>query len=143
MAYYFERMLSIKEQSKRQIIQRHYNSMAESYDNIESEPFYANQYEVYERHLNRNARFVSGSVLDLGCGTGIQTEWLARYGSQVTGIDISDQLLKMAAEKCASYGTVKLAEADAANLPFPDASFDSVVSYGETISHAVVELGHG
>jgi len=37
-------------------------------------------------------------VLDLGCGTGITTEYIAGLGAKVTGIDISPRLIEFAKE---------------------------------------------
>ena len=39
------------------------------------------------------------TVLDLTCGTGAQSLWLAKHGYQVVGIDISPKLLKIAKDK--------------------------------------------
>ena len=40
-----------------------------------------------------------GLVLDLGCGTGTMTELLAEAGYDMTGVDISEEMLELAAEK--------------------------------------------
>ncbi|HYG58780.1 MAG TPA: class I SAM-dependent methyltransferase [Symbiobacteriaceae bacterium] len=66
------------------------------------------------------------AALDLGCGTGVQTQALSRYGLRVTGIDISPEMLARARAK-AIPGAVLL-EGDAASLPFPDEAFDLVIS---------------
>lgn len=39
------------------------------------------------------------SVLDLGCGTGINAVWLARHGFEVTGLDLSPTAITMAKER--------------------------------------------
>lgn len=41
-------------------------------------------------------------VLDVGCGSGWLSEYFARLGYDVTGIDISDDLIRMARERVAS-----------------------------------------
>jgi trans-aconitate methyltransferase len=89
--------------------------------------------ETYARH----ARFVSDlagpvlewlapqageRVLDLGCGDGVLTAELARRGVSVLGIDISESLLKAAAER-----GVETRHMDGQNLPF-DGEFDAVFS---------------
>src|SRR5437879_5601484 len=47
-------------------VRRLYDSMAETYDQVGPEPFYANQYRVYESHLAEHLPLVVGRVLDLG-----------------------------------------------------------------------------
>jgi len=69
----------------------------------------------------------SGDVLDVAIGTGLN---LPHYppGVRVTGVDLSPVMLTAAAKRAADLGlTVALSEADAEHLPFPDASFDTVV----------------
>lgn len=70
-------------------------------------------------------------VLDLGCGTGTLTLLLARADSraQVTGVDADPDALERARAKAAASGTtIELVEGLSSSLPFPDGSFDRVVS---------------
>ncbi len=62
---------------------------------------------------------IEGSVLDIGCGTGILSEGL----DNVVGIDIAIGMVKAYKEK---FGRVVLGDAHA--LPFKDESFDYVIS---------------
>lgn len=66
------------------------------------------------------------SVLDLGCGEGRLSRDLAKLGYRTTGIDSSRRLVGAAVE--ADPGGSYLV-ADAADLPFPDASFDLVCAF--------------
>ncbi|RBM18637.1 class I SAM-dependent methyltransferase [Prauserella sp. PE36] len=68
-----------------------------------------------------------GEVLDVAVGTGLN---LAFYPDAVrlTGIDFSPAMLKLAHTRAAELGReIDLREGDAQALPFPDASFDTVV----------------
>jgi 2-polyprenyl-6-hydroxyphenyl methylase/3-demethylubiquinone-9 3-methyltransferase len=47
--------------------------------------------------IDRHAGLKGKSVLDVGCGGGILTEAMARRGATVTGIDLSEKALKVAA----------------------------------------------
>lgn len=69
------------------------------------------------------------AVLDVGCGTGVVALAAARAGARVTGIDLTPVLLERAKESAALMG-VEIAwhEGDVEALPFPNASFDVVVS---------------
>lgn len=68
-------------------------------------------------------------TLDIGCGTGIYTDELCQAGARVVGVDISPEMLAIAAEKNKQHGdNVSFDVADAAALPFDDNSFDLVTS---------------
>ena len=68
-------------------------------------------------------------VLDVACGTGNLAIPLAHAGHRVTGVDIATNLLQQARERAAADGVAAtFDEGDAENLPYPDGSFDAVVS---------------
>jgi ubiquinone/menaquinone biosynthesis C-methylase UbiE len=64
--------------------------------------------------------------LELGCGTGHWTKVLLDLGFDVTAVDNSEAMLKIAHSK--QLKNVQFLEADAARLPFPDASFSGIIS---------------
>jgi len=67
-----------------------------------------------------------GRCLDLGCGTGFHLPTLHKLGWTVTGIDLSDDQLRIARER--SGHIAELVQGNAADLPFEDESFDLVLS---------------
>jgi ubiquinone/menaquinone biosynthesis C-methylase UbiE len=72
----------------------------------------------------------SGSkVLDVAAGNGNATLAAARRWCDVTSTDYVPSLLESGRSRAQADGyTVRFQEADAENLPFPDASFDAVMS---------------
>ena len=64
-----------------------------------------------------------GPVLDLGCGTGRDTDYLTRKGVGVIAGDLSERLLMRTSSRCSPAGVVQL---DLLNLPFADAAFAGV-----------------
>lgn len=77
-----------------------------------------------KRLLRRLLRRFPGttSVLEVGCGTGHFTRWLASEDYRSVGVDISPTMLTEARR----LGTGPCIEADATRLPFGRASFDLV-----------------
>jgi ubiquinone/menaquinone biosynthesis C-methylase UbiE len=68
-------------------------------------------------------------LLDVGCGAGQLAIPAARAGVQVTGVDIATNSLEQARARATTEGlNVQFDEGDAEGLPYPDASFDTVVS---------------
>ena len=67
------------------------------------------------------------SVLDVGCGTGINLEWLRRYAGDesIKGLDFEAVALQF----CRARGSNHLIQASATDLPFPGEFFDLVTSF--------------
>jgi len=91
---------------------------------------------AYRRFAKKAAGMnLSGNrVLDVGTGSGLLAIELARARSdwQITGIDISEEMLKIARQNAARSGLadrIDFRQAPAAALPFPDGSFDLVASH--------------
>ena len=75
-------------------------------------------------------------ILDLATGTGDLAIAVARRlpEASITGVDLSEKMLNIAARKIDESGLkqrIPLVQADGTALPFPDASFDCVtIAYG-------------
>lgn len=116
-------METIQEIVKR--AQRSYNRAGEHYDR-ETEVF---NNEIAYPHLIAMLEGAIGSVrekrvLDVGCGSGRLMTKLAARGAYVSGIDIAPTYVAKARGRGHD-----VRKASMLKLPFPDGSFDAVVSY--------------
>ena len=107
----------------------HFDSIATVYD--ESLPAH-----VVEHYLRKRTRFVlehcpKGRALDVGCGTGVLARRLADVGYEVVGADPSEGMLDVLRAHDARVDAVV---ASGTALPFPDASFDVVLTVA-TLHH--------
>lgn len=71
------------------------------------------------------------NILDLGCGTGILFDILRRKVGEkgsVTGVDFSLKMARTALRNF-PFANVNVIDADAAELPFPDGTFDIAVAF--------------
>jgi len=89
---------------------------------------------VYRKFAIQAAGIAPGKqILDIGAGSGCLAIELAKIlpGRRVTGIDVSEDMLKIARENTARSGLAERIEfrrASATELPFPDDCFDLIVS---------------
>jgi SAM-dependent methyltransferase len=90
----------------------------------------ATRIQLIAERLADAADLAAGTtVLDVATGSGNAALAAARLGCQVTGIDYVPELLQRGRARAAAEGLqVELLEGDAERLPFPDASFDAVLS---------------
>ena len=89
--------------------------------------------------LIEKERIKKGKALDICCGAGTNTVYLAEKGFEVTGIDISSKAIEYA-KKNAEQANVKinLMVQNFVNLPFGDEEFDFVFDMG-CFHHVEVE----
>ncbi len=79
-------------------------------------------------HKRRLFSKIRGATLMVAAGTGNDFKFFPP-GQHIVAIDISPQMLERAAKKAAAYqGTIELQVMDVCELPFADASFDTVVT---------------
>lgn len=104
-------------------IQRIYDERAPTYDR---------SFGIMERWLLGPLRHdfgaaLHGESLEVGIGSGLNLPYYTSSIASATGVDLSEGMLEVARERAASLGrAMRLQQADAVSLPFPDRSFDSV-----------------
>ena len=102
----------------------YHNQVAEVYEKDESLAGSHNAFNQarIERIVKKLSEKTGGALfLDLACGTGNVLKFGAKYFKNAVGVDISFNMLKMAKSR-----GLKVAQADAVNLPFEDEKFDGV-----------------
>jgi ubiquinone/menaquinone biosynthesis C-methylase UbiE len=105
------------------VTESNFDRIAQSYD--ESLPAH-----VVDHYLDKRTTFVlehcpRGSALDVGCGTGALAARLAGAGYEVVGLDPSEGMLGVLEERTSRVRAVR---GSGASIPFPDGSFDLVLS---------------
>lgn len=102
------------------------SSTKERFDSI------ALEYDFMETVYNNNDFFISempacrGSILDVGCGSGIMAFELSRYFKKVIGIDISEEMLSIARKK-RNAQNISYLNVNASSLDLKE-KFDFIVS---------------
>jgi ubiquinone/menaquinone biosynthesis C-methylase UbiE len=78
------------------------------------------------------ARFRGQAVLEIGCGIGTDGFEFARHGARYSAVDLTPESAAIARERFALFGVsgdIRVANAEE-GLPFADASFDHIYSFG-------------
>jgi SAM-dependent methyltransferase len=113
----------------------HDPGIARNYDaSLDGSPLFAIDEVFVERHCSP-----PGRLIDLGCGTGRLLIRLARLGHRVLGVDLSQEMLAVAAEKAAAAGLhVDLVRANLTELDaLADGSFDGAACLFSTLGMVV------
>lgn len=111
--------------AKQEKIQRHYDEVADRYDHH----YDRSRGRCYHTHLSRHVIEMlpeeTGSLLDIGCGTGLFVEKYLAGGRCAVGIDISRGMIRQARRRCPGTDFIV---GTGETLPFSDASFDAIAS---------------
>lgn len=76
----------------------------------------------FQNHIPKGA-----SVCDLGCGDGSGSFKLAKEGYRVTGVDVSEEMIKKASRLTGDMD-IDFQKGDISRLEFEDRSFDAVIA---------------
>lgn len=87
--------------------------------------------KFYLKHTSIDEMFKDKDVLDIGCGAGGKTVFYASQGvKSIVGVEILEKYKKEAEELSRKYGVsdkFSFVCADAANTPFEDETFDTII----------------
>jgi ubiquinone/menaquinone biosynthesis C-methylase UbiE len=102
-----------------------FSNYANSYENEHYTKGTIGEVDFLEQEINFNKKY---KILDIGCGTGRHSIELAKRGYAVTGIDLSENMLKKAREKANNekIANISFLKADARSLEFEE-EFDLVI----------------
>lgn len=90
-----------------------------------------NRIEPHEAAFADFPKWSGRAVLEIGCGVGIDTARFARAGADITAIDLTEAAVSLANQLLELEELPgKAVVANAEQLPFADASFDLVYSWG-------------
>lgn len=73
------------------------------------------------------------TALEVGCGTGLFLDQVARSGARLHALDLSTELLARARARVAGHAHVSIQCGNAEQMPYPDGRFDAV--YGSSVLH--------
>ena len=108
---------------------KYYDSIAKGYDELHGEEQLKKCRLISKYFDSKNKK-----ILDVGCGTGIATDF---FKCKI-GIDPSEKLLKIARKK---FLKIKFIRAKAEKLPFKDNEFDVVISVTAIQNFEDIEKG--
>ena len=104
---------------------------AKKYNNLE----WANKGDFLHTFLNAGAFHESDSVLDVGTGTGIIAHTVSPFVKDIVGIDISDEMLKQAADPM--FKNIAWQRMDAHDLKFKAETFHKLTA--RMVFHHIIE----
>ena len=115
-------------------VQEAYNNWASQYDTNDNKTR-----DLEAKSLRATLSSLSfDQALEIGCGTGKNTVWLAEKASHITAVDLSGEMLAKAREKIIS-GKVRFVQADImqpwgfANAPYDLVTFSLVLEHIEDL----------
>lgn len=109
-----------------------YTVLAQYYDQLTTDVQYEKWADYIRRHFDRHKKPIR-SVVELACGTGSLARILAQQGYQVTAVDISPDMLSVAADKCEGLDVLFLCQ-DMAKLTLAQPA-DAVVCCLDSINY--------
>lgn len=109
-----------------------FENYAKYYDLLYKDKDYKKESDFIISLIKQHSQKKNLRILDIGCGTGIHAHYLAEKGYQVTGIDLSKEMIKIAQENKNNKTEFYVADATSFNL---NTKFDIVLSLFHVVSY--------
>lgn len=122
------------------IIEKYWDERSSTFD----EDHATEDTELWRSELQRLCNARKGlKVLDIGTGTGFLAIMLAELGHDVTGIDISEEMMELGKGHAREKGVyVEFVKGEGESMPFEDDTFDVIVNCKETYIKYLEEAGY-
>ena len=101
-----------------------WSAHVENYEQLQRDVTGGEIIDLVLRELRKESGL--GSVLEFGCGTGQFTEAILGGSDRILATDFSDEMIAKAREMRGNLDRVVFEKADATNLPYENAVFDTV-----------------
>jgi SAM-dependent methyltransferase len=116
---------------------------ARAYDLLYVQKDYAAESRFVLQKLNERSQTVPLCVLDMGCGTGQHDIEFARAGLEITGLDLSDDMVRLASDRRAKAGPdlrqrLTFVQGDARSVRL-GRKFDAVLALFHVMSYMAVD----
>lgn len=115
-------------------IKQMFNNIAKNYDKLNNIISFGMHLNIKKRAINNIPLKSDFKILDICTGTGDIAIYICKNivnEGKITGLDFSENMLKIAEEKAENIKNIEFINADALNLPFEDAQFDACfISFG-------------
>jgi 2-polyprenyl-3-methyl-5-hydroxy-6-metoxy-1,4-benzoquinol methylase len=112
-----------------------YENFAYVYDTLMGDIDYCKWVEFLNKIIAKNKIQVK-NVLELGCGTGNMTTRLSRLGLDITGIDISPEMLSIAKQKALENNQdIMFLNQDITKLNIGKMKYDCIIGFMDVINY--------
>jgi len=123
-----------REKNEKEIIQSYWQSRAKDFAALRLQELHCEKYTQWQKEILAQLPARKGlKILDVGCGAGFFSIILNQNGMEMTGIDITPEMIaeaKLLAKK--EKATADFIVMDAEQLNFPDNTFDAVIARNVT-----------
>jgi SAM-dependent methyltransferase len=110
------------------VIERDFDRLAE----LDDEGWTSNNH--YHNFLLQHVPRHCEHALEVGCGTGAFSRRLAAHAQQVTAIDLSPEMIRVARDRSGDFSNIRFEVADLMACDLPDAQFDCIATLA-TLHH--------
>ncbi len=106
-------------------------SWGDVYDKPADVAHFIENINVHKDFLDEMCKDKPCRVVEVGCGSGTLSVFMSHMGSEVTAVDVDDEVLERARKASKDLnGSVKFMRGDAFSLPFGEKEFDIAFSQG-------------
>lgn len=109
-----------------------YEEFASLYDRLMDDFDYERWYQYIEEIFNKYRR--PNNILEMACGTGNISHYLAKAGYNLTAFDLSEEMLSIAYNKLIKFDNIKLFQQDMRDFNIGE-KFDTVIATCDSINY--------